>query len=201
VQFFAGALDAEGAPLTYAWDFADPQSPDNTSTLANPFHTYWSMGTYIAWVTVSDGVNEVSDSVVIVVDSRPPLLTTSAMVDLSTDAHKFKGTVTYAAFVDLTPPSSHDIISLEFDGNRIFTAPFSAFSPGLYPDTYVLVKRRLLVQIDLAENLLFVDAGRANLVKFDNTNGVDVVLSWGDEVGVDQFVMTQLNPIIWSYNR
>ncbi|MEC4018709.1 carbohydrate-binding protein [Streptomyces sp. H27-D2] len=46
----AGSSDADGGPLTYAWDFGD----GGTSTSANPTHTYRTNGTYTATVTVKD---------------------------------------------------------------------------------------------------------------------------------------------------
>jgi PKD repeat protein len=51
VKFTASATDADGNPLTYAWDFGDGQ----TSTEQSPSHTYLTPGTFAAKVTVSDG--------------------------------------------------------------------------------------------------------------------------------------------------
>jgi glucose/arabinose dehydrogenase len=48
-----GSADPEGLPLTYLWAFGDGQ----TSTLANPQHTYANAGLYQARLTVFDGVN------------------------------------------------------------------------------------------------------------------------------------------------
>jgi len=47
----AGSSDPEGATLTYSWNFGD----GGTSTLANPSHTYSTLGTYPVTLTVSDG--------------------------------------------------------------------------------------------------------------------------------------------------
>jgi len=49
----AGSFDPEGAALTYSWTFGDGA----TSTLPNPTHTYSTSGTFVAHLTVSDGVN------------------------------------------------------------------------------------------------------------------------------------------------
>lgn len=54
----AGSSDPESVALTYAWTFGD----GGTSTLANPTHTYSAAGTYIARLTVSDGVNATTSS-------------------------------------------------------------------------------------------------------------------------------------------
>jgi PKD repeat protein len=38
--FTNGSTDADGTIASYAWDFGDPTSPDNTSDQASPTHTY-----------------------------------------------------------------------------------------------------------------------------------------------------------------
>ena len=48
--------------MSYAWDFGDPGSPDNTSTLENPGHVYANAGTYTASLTVTDGIDPFSTS-------------------------------------------------------------------------------------------------------------------------------------------
>src|SRR5690606_22790880 len=62
VDFAIEASDADGDELTYAWDFGDGEGSDEQ----NPSHTYTEPGAYEAEVTVSDGTDEVSDSVEIV---------------------------------------------------------------------------------------------------------------------------------------
>ncbi|MBA3550843.1 PKD domain-containing protein, partial [Patescibacteria group bacterium] len=47
----AGSSDANGDTLTYTWNFGNGQ----TSTAANPTHTYTTNGTFTASVTVKDG--------------------------------------------------------------------------------------------------------------------------------------------------
>ncbi len=58
----AGSSDPENNPLSFFWDFGDGQ----TSTQANPSHTYTNNGSYLAQLTVSDGVNTV-DAIPIVI--------------------------------------------------------------------------------------------------------------------------------------
>ena len=51
----AGTFDPEGSALTFAWSFGDPSSgANNTSTLADPSHTYAAAGTYTAQLTATD---------------------------------------------------------------------------------------------------------------------------------------------------
>ncbi|MFL5380952.1 MAG: S8 family serine peptidase [Longimicrobiaceae bacterium] len=55
VQFDGSASsDPNGKPITWAWNFGDPTSGSNTSTLASPTHTYLRAGTYAVTLTVTD---------------------------------------------------------------------------------------------------------------------------------------------------
>jgi glucose/arabinose dehydrogenase/PKD repeat protein len=64
----AGSSDPEGQTLTYSWTFGDGQ----TSTQANPSHTYQQPGTYSARLSVSDGTNTtLSTPITISVGSVP----------------------------------------------------------------------------------------------------------------------------------
>jgi PKD repeat protein len=76
VSFSATGTDADGDPLTYAWDFGD----GGTATGANASHTYASTGTYSARVTVSDGrggTGQATLSVVVTQGNRAPTVTAS----------------------------------------------------------------------------------------------------------------------------
>lgn len=55
----SGSSDPEHTVLTYSWNFGDGQ----TSTAANPSHTYVNTGNYNAQLTVSDGTNNATASV------------------------------------------------------------------------------------------------------------------------------------------
>jgi glucose/arabinose dehydrogenase len=69
-----GSIDPEGQPLTYAWTFGD----GDTSTAANPSHTYSQAGLYSARLTVSDGVNSTASTpVTISVGNKPAATITS----------------------------------------------------------------------------------------------------------------------------
>jgi PKD repeat protein len=201
VTFAAQAADADNDPLTYLWNFGDPDSADNESTLANPDHVYEAPGTYVAWLTVSDGQEEVSASVAVVVSSGQALSTRKATVVKRALRKAGKGTISYWADIDLPVPAPDDVISLTFDGVKLFTKPFGRFKQGRDPNVYLVVKRRLLVRIDFDTNCIYVLKRRANLKKFDNSDGVDVELLWGDDTAVDQFVMTQVTDNVWSYER
>ena len=68
VAFDVQASDPDGDELAYEWDFGDG-SP--TSSEEDPTHTYTEPGEYEATVTVSDGTDEVTDSVTIQVGEAP----------------------------------------------------------------------------------------------------------------------------------
>jgi len=67
----AGSSDPEGGALTYRWDFGDGQ----TSTSANPAHTYTTNGTYSPTLTVSDpeGLTGTASLVVTVGNTAPTI--------------------------------------------------------------------------------------------------------------------------------
>ena len=198
VQFNANATDPDSDDLTYLWDFGDPDSGNNTSTLADPVHTYETPSTYTVWVTVSDGQHEVSESLTVVVSAVQHLSTRRAHVIMG---HHNKGVVSYWADIDLPMPSADDVIALRFDGIKLFNKPFSEFKPGLKEGVYLIVKRRLLVRINFNNNRIYILKRKVNLKKFDNTDGVDVELTWGEDMAVDQFDMTQINAHKWEYTR
>ncbi|MFG1640885.1 carbohydrate-binding protein [Amycolatopsis sp. NPDC049252] len=73
----AGSSDPEGGALTYRWTFGDGQ----TSTAANPAHTYTTNGTYSPSLTVTDpaGLTGTASLVVTVGNTAPTVnLTTPA---------------------------------------------------------------------------------------------------------------------------
>jgi PKD repeat protein len=75
----AGSSDPEGAPLTYSWTFGD----GSTSTSANPTHVYANVGSYSAYLTVSDGTNSTTSAsigltVTLVASNAPPVASASA---------------------------------------------------------------------------------------------------------------------------
>jgi PKD repeat protein len=52
--FADASTDADGSISSRAWDFGDPTSSTNTSTDANPSHTFATAGTYSVKLTVTD---------------------------------------------------------------------------------------------------------------------------------------------------
>jgi regulation of enolase protein 1 (concanavalin A-like superfamily)/type 1 glutamine amidotransferase len=62
VDFAVTASDEDDDELTYSWDFGDGSA---ASTAEDPSHTYTQAGTYNAKVTVSDGEDETTRTVVV----------------------------------------------------------------------------------------------------------------------------------------
>ncbi len=71
--------------VTFSWDFGDPTSPDNTSTLENPVHLYANTGIYIVRLTVTNpgtcNVTHDTTFSVRVFDSPTPDFTASPPVE------------------------------------------------------------------------------------------------------------------------
>ena len=64
-------VDLSTGGLNYSWSFGDPNSPDNTSSLTSPSHTYSMEGSYGVWLVVTSDqgcVDSVRKEVIVVVD-------------------------------------------------------------------------------------------------------------------------------------
>lgn len=126
VQFSsAGSSDPYGSALTYSWNFGDG-SP--LSTAANPSHVYTANGTYTATLTVSNGTQNASASIQVVVGSTPPTASITAPTDTATysagDTIAFSGTATDA--VDGTLPASAYTWQADFYSNGV-AQPFYSY--------------------------------------------------------------------------
>jgi hypothetical protein len=91
VQFSSsGSSDPDGTIVAYAWNFGD----GGTSTAANPSHTYSSVGTFTATLTVTDSTGATaSDTVPIVVNPGTTTLLRSTAISLSATLQGKKVTV------------------------------------------------------------------------------------------------------------
>lgn len=87
-----GSSDPESTPLIYAWDFGDGQ----TSTDANPSHTYNTKGVYSATLEVSDGkLKSEKISIKIAVGQSVPVVNITK--PLATQKYNAGNTITYEA--------------------------------------------------------------------------------------------------------
>jgi len=188
VQFAANASDADSDPLTCAWDFGDPASPDSTSDLPDPTHLYAASGTYTAQLTVPDGQHPVAASQTVLVDPPFVFQFTSASVRWN---KKVLGDVTLTAYLDAPLPAPAEIVSLTFDGIPLVNVPFSGFR-RMADGSWRHSDAGLLVEIDPVKKTLVVSTpAKTNLSTLDNSNGVAVELRLGDCTAVETILMTE----------
>lgn len=188
VQFAANASDPELDPLTWAWDFGDT----NTSTEADPEHIYTAPGDYVAWLTVSDGELEVTESLLITVNSPVTLSVSSAMVKW-TKNNNTVGNVHLEADFSAPDPMPDDVIAVLMDVVPLFEATFADFVLTEDEDgpLYQFKAKNLLVKLDVDGGWLKVIAHKLLLADIDNSNGVDVELYISGAVAVKNIVMTE----------
>ena len=89
----AGSSDPEGQPLSYQWTFGDGQ----TSTAANPQHTYVNAGQYQARLTVSDGVNQTISPPISISAGNKPVITNLTTTPANNGTFRAGDVITYSA--------------------------------------------------------------------------------------------------------
>ena len=183
VQFTANALDPEGSPLSYSWNFGDGSA---VSALANPSYTYASPGVYSAALTVSDGTYFVTSTLTISVGSALAIDVTEARVRFGRPG-KVEGKVDLRTKFTY-PGTPSGVIRVVFDGVTLLDVPFADFKREK-PGEYAYHARNVQATIDLKRSSLSVSRHRMLLAGIDNANGIDVVISFGASVATDHFVM------------
>src|SRR5262249_35814949 len=73
----SGSTDADGDPLTFAWNFGD----GGTATGAMPTHTYADNGVYTVTVSVPHGYNVTTGTLTVTVLNVPPTAAVSGPAD------------------------------------------------------------------------------------------------------------------------
>jgi len=188
VQFTANGIDPEGAPLTYLWNFGD----GTTSTVANPLHTYVSPGAYVANVNASDGQFTATGSVTISVGS--PLACN--VKDTKTDEGekgKVEGKVDFKANFTYTGiPNPSDMIEVTFDNIPLISEPFAAFAEEYdEPGVFEFKDKDLHMTIDFNKSTIKFSRHKMVLDNIDNSNGIDIVIYFGNAACTDHIVMQE----------
>jgi hypothetical protein len=60
-----------GAMNTWSWNFGDPSSPNNNSSLQNPFFIYKNTGSFLARLTISNGTSQHTYSTEVTITDNP----------------------------------------------------------------------------------------------------------------------------------
>jgi hypothetical protein len=69
------SYDPDGDPLSYSWDFDDSNGIQSESILIAPRHTYDEPGFYLVTLTVSDGLLNSTDDIMVKVNpNMPPII-------------------------------------------------------------------------------------------------------------------------------
>jgi PKD repeat protein len=92
---FTSAVTGGVTPYTYAWDFGD----DNTSTQANPSHTYEVKGTYSVKLKVTDSKGTLKDATTISITVKTPVPPLDVSIAASKTTIKAGSKVTFTANV------------------------------------------------------------------------------------------------------
>jgi len=187
VHFTANATDVNPADvLSYSWDFGDGSTP---SLVANPLHNYASLGTYIAKLSVSDGVNaSVTASLTISVSSSLTVHVTEAKVQPGAKG-KVEGKISMKTkFVYTGMPLATDVIRVMFDGVTLLEVPFGSFKMDS-TNKYEYASKELEAEFDFKRSTF--EVSRHNMITngVDNTNGIDVEVSFGPATGTDHVGM------------
>ena len=89
-----GSSDADGIVSSYAWTFGDTLSTSNTSTLANPSHTYIAPGTYTVTLRVTDNAGAsslVTSKIITTTGVLPAEVKIASITPVWTVANSYQG--------------------------------------------------------------------------------------------------------------
>ena len=89
------STDPDGTPLSFAWDFGDPNTLEDVSTEANPVWQYTGNGNYTVTLVVSDGEKTGQSTQRIVVGSTPP--TATILTPVSDAPYNAGDTISFSA--------------------------------------------------------------------------------------------------------
>lgn len=139
-------IDESTSSLKYRWDFGDGA----TSTLANPEHTYFKIGSPKIKLTVTDGQNEASKAKTIKVVKKGSVLVKGASTDETKKTTKKTTTSKKAASKKIAYQA--EIVSLENiknlgKGTKVKTEGVVAVLPGVFSSQYFYIVGSSGVQV------------------------------------------------------
>jgi beta propeller repeat protein len=195
VALAANAADPDGDPLTFAWSFGDGA----TSAEPDPVHVYAAAGTYLAWLTVSDGKASIARSLTIAVS--PAIALDLRLVAVRWWKRPVTGMVTVWADLAAAVPAPADLVWVSLDGVTLLAEPFSAFRREPGSGAWVLAHRGLVARLDFARGRLFLLTPKIALAGLDNGNGVDVEVTLGSATAVDHVKLAAVGRELLLYRR
>jgi len=195
VAFAANASDADGDPLSYAWDFGDGA----TSALADPAHTYMTSGTFVALLTVSDGKDQASYSLTISVAPQVVFSVASASVKWTKQGTLAK--VDLIADFSAPLPAPDGTVMMNFDGVTLFALPLAAFVVDPVTGLYTWSEYNSSISLDFVAGIVSVHRSKVVMTGFDPDNGAEVQLALGGWTGVESIPLTAVNGDRLVYDR
>ena len=200
VHFDANAFDPDGDPLTYNWDFGD----GNTSSQPDPNHIFNTAGDYNVCLTVSDGIEEIRQSLLIEVAPAIELSIDKVFINFW-HGFKFTNFASIMLLADVTPciPQPDDIISVSCDGSVLFEEPFSAFVQyGHNPNLYFLHRKHTFVIFDCARGSLTLCRVNFSLSGLVLKNGLDIELRLGSATTAEHITLKRPWPLhYWFHSK
>ncbi len=124
-------------------------------------------------------------------------------VDKPSIGHGQRGSVMLLASVDFGELTIDDMISVVPDCVQLFSPRVRDFRLSDEGDAYLLVRRNLQVRLEPYKQRLFIQARKLNLHGADLSNDATLEVTWGDELGSDQFELFETSPVsgVWHYER
>lgn len=144
----------------------------------------------MASVSASDGYLSTIGTVTISVGSPLACNIKEAKADEG-EKGKVKGKVNFKAnFTYTGRPDPTDYIVVSFDGITLISVPFSSFKEDSDdPGEFKFKDKNLHMKIDFNKRAIKISRHKMVLANVNNSNGIDVVIYFGNATCTDHFVM------------
>ncbi len=164
----SGSNDPDGSIASYSWNFGD----GNTSTSANPTHTYNAAGNYNAVLTVTDNQGATGTNNVSITVSAPSNQSPVAMVSANPQSGEAPLLVSFSSAGSNDPDGSIASYSWSFgDGNSATDAnPSHTYNAAGNYDAVLTVTDNLGATANASVNISVSPAGGGQLLTFNPTD-------------------------------